>query len=390
MVANLHGYGLRNCEPEEEIMATQANKMAQGKTKVLVTGAAGCVGCQLVDELLRAGYYVVAIDRPSAALPDPLPGSLDIHRLDLTDAQAAFEIALGVNVVVNLAAIVDITMPFDKLAPVNLDAVQWLYQGATAGQATLFVHFSTGSLYRSADHPLREDDPLQASNDYTRTKLLSEDFVLSRDPTRGPAVNVIRPALIFGPRGKVLISPLMTLAPLLSRFTKRVVRLRGGPRTNLVHSFDVARAVRFLIEHRQEHGEIFNVANDDSRPAGEQISTMLEIAGMRVTRWSIPLALPLVRYLRLFIDHDIVFDALNGALGKLWDRVRKQEGLVSDGVTPRVDRQSLVYMLGDFVLDNSKLKTLGFEYQYPDLESGWRHTLAWYRENRWIPAVDPG
>lgn len=117
---------------------------------------------------------------------------------------------------------------------------------------------------------------------------------------------------------------------------------------------------------------------------------MLEIAGMRVTRWSIPLALPLVRYLRLFIDHDIVFDALNGALGKLWDRVRKQEGLVSDGVTPRVDRQSLVYMLGDFVLDNSKLKTLGFEYQYPDLESGWRHTLAWYRENRWIPAVDPG
>lgn len=370
-------------------MTAQINAIADVKRRVLVTGAAGCVGCQLVDELHQAGFHVVAVDRPGAPLQDALPGSLDVHQIDLTDAQAARKIAQGVDVVANLAAIVDVTMPFEKLAPVNLDAVRYLYQGAAEGGSSLFIHFSTGSLYRSADHPLREDDPLQAPNDYARTKLLSEDFVLSRDPAKGPAVNVIRPALIFGPRGKVLISPLVTVAPLLGRFTKRLVRLRGGPRTNLVHSLDVARAVRFLIEHPQPHGEVFNVANDDSRPAGEQISAVLEIAGMRPTRWSVPLPTPLVRCLRPLIDHDIVFDTLKGGLARLWDRVRREEGLVHDGVAPRVDRESLAYMLGDFVFDNSKLKKLGFEYCFPDLESGWRHTLAWYRDNQWIPATVP-
>lgn len=357
------------------------------KKTVLVTGAAGCVGSQLVAELLETGYHVVAVDRPGSPLPDPAPGSLDVHPVDLSDAQAARTVARGVDVVVNLAAIVDIAMPLDRLAPINLHAVRHLYEGATEGGASLFIHFSTGSLYEPAKHPIRETDPMWSLNDYARTKLLSEDFVLSRDRSRGPAVNVIRPALIFGPRGKVLVSSLLTVAPLLLRLTHRGIRLRGGPRTNLVHSLDVARAVRFLIEHRQPHGEVFNVANDDPLAAGELLSMALEAGGMRLTRWSLPMPTWLMYCLRPFIDRAVIVWALNRVLANRWDRIRKAEGLVPNGVVPRFDRESLDYVTHDFVFDNSKLKALGFKYTYAKLDSGWRQALAWCCENRWVPAL---
>ncbi|MBE0480962.1 MAG: NAD(P)-dependent oxidoreductase [Dehalococcoidia bacterium] len=356
--------------------------------RVLVTGAAGCAGCQVVDQLLQGGFHVVAADRPGAPLPDPISGSLEVHHADITDSATAFNLARDVDAVVNLAAIVDIGMPFEKLAPVNLDSVRILYSSARAGGASLFIHFSTGSLYRSAAHPLRENDPLLASNDYARTKLLSEDFVLSRDST-GPAVNVIRPALIFGPRGKVLISALAGFAALLRHYTRRGIRLRGGPRTNLVYSVDIARAIRFLIENPQAHRQVFNIANDDSRPAGEQISDMLEIAGMDLTRRSLRLPISLGTYLRPVADRDLMFKAMNGVLRMLWKNMCRSEGLHANDLGPHVDRESLAYMMGDFVFDNSRLRDLGFQYLYPDLKSGWRETVAWYRDNRWLPAAGP-
>ena len=52
---------------------------------------------------------------------------------------------------------------------------------------------------------------------------------------------------------------------------------------------------------------------------------------------------------------------------------------------PRIDRESLDYASGNFVFDNSKLKAMGFDYRYPDYESGCRQALAWYYENRWLP-----
>ena len=367
---------------------TAANVSSDMNKRVLITGAAGCVGCQLITELLEAGFHVVAVDRPGVPLPEPRPGMLDVIEIDLTNDRMALETARGVDVVVNLAAIVNISLPFKALAPINLNAVRHLYQGAVEGGASLFIHFSTGSLYQAADYPIREDHPLQALNDYARTKLLSEDFLLTRNPTNGPAVNIIRPALIFGPRGKVLISSVATTAALLRRYTGRMVRLRGGTRTNFVHSLDMARAVRFLIEHPQPHAEVCNVANDDARPVGEQLSIMLEIAGMNLTGWSVPLPMTLLRWLRPAVDHDVVFRIINRRLSAMWERIQKENELSPDGVKPQLDRESLDYITGDFVFDNSKLKKLGFEYIYGDLESGWRHTLEWYRDNRWIPSID--
>jgi nucleoside-diphosphate-sugar epimerase len=353
--------------------------------KVLVTGAAGCVGKQLVSELLERGFSVIAVDKPGSPLPDPVPEVLDIREIDLAGDSGAFEAAREVDVVVNLAAIVDLSLPLNTLLPVNLDAARNLYEGAAQGGCSLFIHISTGSLYRPSDNPLRETDPLWTPNDYARTKLLSEDYMLSRDPDSGPAVNILRPALIFGPSGRVLFSTLMTVAPIIRRYTGRSVRLRGGPRTNLVHSSDVARAICFLIEHPQSHGEVFNVANDDPQPVGDLLSKALEMAGIRLTRRSLPVSTRLLNCARPFIDRGAVMGFVNRRLTAQWDAIREAEGLAADGVTPRMDRESLDYASGNFVFDNSKLKALGFQYRYPDYESGWRQAMTWYCEYHWIP-----
>jgi 2-alkyl-3-oxoalkanoate reductase len=72
--------------------------------KVLVVGATGVVGRQLVPQLLAAGHEVVATSRSSPA-PDAAGGQLEYRRLDLLDSVAVHTLVQDVtpDAIVHLA-----------------------------------------------------------------------------------------------------------------------------------------------------------------------------------------------------------------------------------------------------------------------------------------------
>ncbi len=74
-------------------------------TKVLVTGANGHVGCNVVRELLRADYEVVPFVRPSADTRGLGPLGLTYARGDVRDKDAVMRAAKGCRFIVNLAAV---------------------------------------------------------------------------------------------------------------------------------------------------------------------------------------------------------------------------------------------------------------------------------------------
>jgi nucleoside-diphosphate-sugar epimerase len=302
---------------------------------------------------------------------------------DLTDPAAAAALVQGVGGVVHTAAWVDIAVPFERQAPINLHAVRYLYEAAEAASADVFVHFSTGSLYAPKDGPLSEDDPLWPTSPYEEAKLLAEDYLRARHG-RGPRKVILRPALIYGPRGKVLVSPLATLPPLLEPLDGWIPRIRGGPRTNLVHARDVARAAVHLMGLALPDGATFNVAADDVLTLGEHLAAVLQAGGRRQMRLEVPYPRAAVAALLPLLRYRAPFDALNRALGLLWSRRASREGLVPE-LAPRLDREAVVYLTGDTVFDTARLKATGFELRYPTFAQGWAQTVRWYERNRWLP-----
>lgn len=354
---------------------------------ILVTGAGGSVGALIVEEALARGYRVRATDRPDAPALSPA-ARLTWVSADLAQREALPPLVEGVAGIIHTAAWVDIHVPFERQAPINLDAVRFLYEAAARSGVGQFVFFSTGSLYAPSDRPITEDHPLKAASGYERAKLLAEDYLHSRVGS-GPVIGILRPALIYGPRGKVLMNPMATVPVLLSFLDGWLPGLLGGPRTNLVHARDAARAALFLLEHPQPDGSVFNVAADEVATLGEYMDQVLELAGMRRSSFQLPFPTRLMRTLAPFINHPELTDVLNALLERIWSRLRVRHNLASDGMKPRLDLEALPYLTRDTVFDNSRLKALGFAYLFPDFRSGWDDTLRWHRANRWLPAEKP-
>jgi nucleoside-diphosphate-sugar epimerase len=346
-----------------------------------VTGAAGCVGHFLVGELLKAGYSVTALDLPGSDFPEDGDRVRRIEA-DLTRPGVAESAVEGASLIVHAAAWVDIGRSYAELAPVNLEATKRLYEAAAAAGASRFLFFSTGSVYIPGPVARAEDSATRATNDYVRTKLEAEEYLRSR--AGGPVVNVIRPALIFGPRGKVLAGALATMPAVFRLVSDHTIGISGGPRSNWVHAQDVARAVVFLIDHPQPHGSVFNVANDDPSPVGDLFTTALRLGGLRMLGVTIPYPTGIVRLAMPLIANTLVLGTVNRLAGELFAHAACRAGIRSP-LVPKLDREALAFGVEDMMFDNARLKALGFQYRYPTFEEGWTATQAWYSANRWVP-----
>jgi nucleoside-diphosphate-sugar epimerase len=348
--------------------------------RTLVTGAGGAVGHFLVDELLRIGHKVVALDLPRAHIP--AKEGVEVIEGDVSDDTVIEKAVDGVQAIVHAAAIVDIALSFEKLAPVNYEATKKLFLKAKEKGVQLFLFFSTGSAYPGGLEPMTEDTPLTIANDYVRSKVMSEEFLKAQ--ASPPIVNILRPALIYGPWGKVLASSLATTPALLKLLGGNAVLISGGPKSNWVHSEDVARAACFLVENPQPHGEAFNVAGDETISVMDMFAIGFETGSIKVHRLPIPYPLAVVRALRPLIGKDSFLLPINKVASLLYSLVALSKGIKSP-LRPRLDKEALEFAVKDMVFDNSKLKKLGFRYKFPSFKEGWQDTYAWYKANRWIP-----
>jgi nucleoside-diphosphate-sugar epimerase len=172
---------------------------------VLVTGATGFVGGELVRRLLERGDTVRALVRPET-LSDParradrsldgvgvIPGGLE-------DPEALRRAVDGVEVAHHLAA-VRWEDPH-RIEAVNVDGTRRLVQACVAAGVRRIVFTSSSAVY-GFRHPPRtwpigEGAPLDGNLDYAQSKVRAEEIVRGAQAD-GVEHTILRPTLVYGP-----------------------------------------------------------------------------------------------------------------------------------------------------------------------------------------------
>jgi dTDP-4-dehydrorhamnose reductase len=166
--------------------------------RLLVTGAAGILGHEVVAAAERLGHEVVAWDLPECDLTDEAMTIGAIRRLE---PRAVINCAAYTNV--------DGAEADEPTAErVNAGAAGNVARACAASGARL-VHVSTDYVFDgSKREPWIESDEVNPLGAYGRTKLHGEEQVADAHPDHA----IVRTAWLFGPHGPNFVSTMLRLA----------------------------------------------------------------------------------------------------------------------------------------------------------------------------------
>lgn len=234
--------------------------------RVLVTGAGGFVGRQLVPALAAVGHEVVPVVRPGQEPGEAI--ALDLSR------PLGERVLPAVDAVVHLAqANVPLPEGARELFRVNAASTHDLLEHARRCGARTFVLASSGSVYGPVEHPVSEGHPARATDFYAVTKRAAELSVAAYAPFL--ATIVLRLFTPYGPGQARRLVP-----RLIARVREgRPVTLNAGGRPHLTPIFagDVVRVVLRALE-RDGH-DVVNVAGDEVVSIRELAERIGEVVG---------------------------------------------------------------------------------------------------------------
>ena len=236
-------------------------------SRVMVTGAGGYIGTQLVKDLLIKGHTVIGVDRLFFGI-EPLNEfignkSFEILKKDIRDLKDKdFK---DIDIVCDLACLsndpageIDPQLTYD----INRDGRVHVARMAKKAGVKKYIISSTCSVYGTGNEPnLNEKSATNPISVYAKSTLEAEQINLSISDNNF-SVTSLRNATVFGLSTRMrfdLVVNLMTL----SAFQKgRIIVMGGGLQWRpLVHVSDVARAFLAVIDSpvSKVNNEIFNV-----------------------------------------------------------------------------------------------------------------------------------
>lgn len=154
--------------------------------KVLLTGAFGRLGSEVARQLLDGGHSLRCADLDTPAsrhIARAFDDVADIRFCDLTATQEFDDLLDGIDGVIHLAALLPPASETraDLARRLNVEVPQRLIQAiARSERPAHLVYPSSVSVFaRTSDRPRprRVDDPVQATDNYTRHKLEVEDML---------------------------------------------------------------------------------------------------------------------------------------------------------------------------------------------------------------------
>ena len=254
--------------------------------KVLLTGATGYLGSEILAELVKQdGAFTVAWGRSPErleALRRRFCADSSSARLEACDLSDAAILSVRPDVIVHAAALRPPGHSPAEMHRVNAEATRWIARLAERSGCQRLCYVSSQSVYGSLGAPWTEMSPLRPETAYAKSKLMGE-----REASRAniASVVILRMSRLYG------VTPFVRWSEVLGQFAKAVVEARpltihgtGEQRFDLVHVRDAATAVAQVAVHPLLKGvHTFNLGGGESvcvNRLGEILSRLASELGL--------------------------------------------------------------------------------------------------------------
>lgn len=201
--------------------------------KVLVTGAKGQVGSELV-KLAPAGFTVIGLGSARLDITDQeqVNAAVALHQPDLIINAAAY------------TAVDKAESDSDNAYAVNEQAVAWLAQAAVQADIPLF-HISTDYVFDGeSTTPYKETDPVNPQSVYGASKLAGEQVLAATHKKH----IILRTSWVFGAEGNNFVKTMLRLGK--ERDELSVVADQYGCPTSAASIADVLWRLAELYKHK--------------------------------------------------------------------------------------------------------------------------------------------
>lgn len=256
---------------------------------VLVTGASGFLGGRLAQVLVQQGEQVTALARPTSDLRHLsalVGGPIRVVTGALTDDVSLREAVRDATIIFHCAAASTDWARMSVYQECNATGTRMLLDAARhASRLRRFVHVSTTDVYGYPSIPCAETGAMKdAGLPYNRTKILAEKAVWQEAQQNGLPVTVVRPATIYGPRGKAFVSD---IAALLRK--RQMIFIDGGRATaGLLYVDDAVDAMIAAARSPAAEGQAYNLSDGSGRTWKEYVSAMARELGCKLPWINLP------------------------------------------------------------------------------------------------------
>ncbi len=259
--------------------------------KALVTGAAGFIGSNLAEALIRRGDTVVGLDNLSTGRLENLKGlegkpNFEFVRGDIQDEAEVLRLCAGVDVIFHEAALPSV--------PRSIANPRETYENNTGGTISLllaakqtgvkrFLFASSSSIYGNADvQPVHEGVAPCPISPYGASKAASEVYGLSFAAPYGFTFIALRYFNVFGPRQ----DPKSEYAAVVPKFItalnnggRPVIYGTGLQTRDFTYVGNVVAANLIAADKPDVPSGSYNVAAGHPHTVKELLETLCEISG---------------------------------------------------------------------------------------------------------------
>ena len=270
--------------------------------KCLVTGAAGFIGSSIVDELVKRGHKVIALDDESANNEIFFWNKeAENCKLSICNYESIFPLFKNIDYVFHLAAESRIANAIEnplKTYNTNIIGTHNVLKSAQINKIKRIVFSSTSSIYGLNPSPNSELDNDNCLNPYSISKLAAEKICKFFSNTYNLPVTILRYFNVFGDR-----APSNGFyAPVTSIFLKQYKEKKtltvvgdGQNKRDFIYINDVVKAnLDFcFFEQKKIFNDVFNVGSSTNISIlrlAKLISSNIEFTPARIGEAKITLA----------------------------------------------------------------------------------------------------
>jgi nucleoside-diphosphate-sugar epimerase len=266
--------------------------------RYLVTGGAGFIGSNTVDELIRCGHEVIVLDDLSTGNEDNLlgaTGSIEFVLGTIADLSLMRNVCRGVDYVIHLAA--RTSVPKSVRDPietnrVNVDGTLNVLVASRDARVKRVVFACSSSIYgETPTLPKSESMTPAPISPYGVSKLTGEMYGFAFQKVYGMEFASMRYFNVFGPRQ----SPNSPYSGVLSLFNSAIQK--GAPVTifgdgeqsrDFTYVSNVVEANLLACEADGAAGQSFNVGTSNRYTLNHTLDLLAKISGRSVEREYVP------------------------------------------------------------------------------------------------------